>query len=95
MVYVMLVKIKNKRAPFSKVKKCSQYYKSLQFLHMNLFCLINIMSIAKKYCFVIFDDFLSFTWTYFLHVEGEASEIIFNHIKIVKNYRSKSDIDKD
>ncbi|KAL8126904.1 hypothetical protein AgCh_013995 [Apium graveolens] len=59
----------------------------LQLLHMDLFGLVNILSISKKsYCLVIVDDFSKFSWTYFLKSKDEASEIIINHIRQVNNH---------
>lgn len=44
------------------------------------------MSISnKKYYLVIVDEFQKFTWIYFLHSKDDLSEIIINHIKIVRN----------
>ena len=51
---------------------------------MDLFGPVNIMSIRKKRFFlVIVDDFIRFTWTFFLHFKDEVSQLIINHIKAV------------
>ncbi|KAK1395993.1 hypothetical protein POM88_005856 [Heracleum sosnowskyi] len=77
---------KQKKA-FFRSKTESSIDQPLQLLHMDLFGLVNVMSISKKkYCLVIVDDFSKFTWTYFLHSKDEASEIIINHIKVANNH---------
>ena len=75
---------KQRRHP-SKVIK-SSINEPLQLLHMDLFGLVNIMSIGKKkYCLVIVDDFTRFSWTFFMHSKNDASQIIINHTKVVDN----------
>ena len=76
---------KQRKASF-KSKTESSIDEPLQLLHMDLFGPVNIMSISKKkYCLVIVDDFTRFSWTFFLHLKDEASQLIINHIKAVDN----------
>ena len=76
---------KQRKASF-KSKTESSIDERLQLLHMDLFGLVNIMSISKKrYYLVIVDDFTRFSWTFFLHSKDKASHLIINHIKVVDN----------
>ena len=53
---------------------------------MDIFGQVNIVLIGKKkYCIVIVDDFIRFSWTFFLHSKDEASQIIINHIMAIGN----------
>ena len=69
-----------------KSKTESSIDEPLQLLHMDLFGLVNNISIGKKkYFLVIVDNFMRFFWTFFLHSKDEASQIIINHINVVDN----------
>nr|GFA55150.1 ribonuclease H-like domain-containing protein [Tanacetum cinerariifolium] len=56
--------------------------KPLYFLHMDLCGLMRVESInGKRYVLVVDDDFLRYTWVFFLHSKDEASEVIISFIK--------------
>ena len=64
---------KQRKASF-KSKFESSIDEQLKHLYMDLFGVVNIMSISKKkYALVIVDDFTRFLWTFFLHSKDEAS----------------------
>ena len=67
-----------------KSKTESSIDEHLQLFHMDLFGPVNIMSISKKrYCLIIVDEFIRFSWTFFLHSKDEVIQLIINHIKAV------------
>ena len=79
---------KQRKASF-RSKSISSIDEPLMLLHMDLFGHANIMSISKKkYALVIVDDFTRFSWTFFLHSQDEANQLIINRIKNVET-RSK------
>nr|GEV73821.1 hypothetical protein [Tanacetum cinerariifolium] len=54
----------------------------LYLLHMDLCGLMRVESInGKRYVLVVVDDFLRYTWVFFLHSKDEASEVIIFFIK--------------
>ncbi|KAI3813967.1 hypothetical protein L1987_18703 [Smallanthus sonchifolius] len=60
----------------------------LHLLHMDLFGHVNVMSIGhKSYCLVITDDYLRFSWVFFLANKSETAELIKNFIILVENQR--------
>ncbi|KAJ9539209.1 LOW QUALITY PROTEIN: hypothetical protein OSB04_031942 [Centaurea solstitialis] len=60
--YVACLKGKQHKTSY-KSKEINTISSPLQLLHMDLFGLINMMSIGKKsYCLVIVDDYFRFTW---------------------------------
>ena len=59
-------------------------------LHLDLFGLVNVMSIGKKrHTLVIVDEFSRFTWVYFLHRKDEASEILLYHVNMIEDGKMK------
>ena len=57
----------------------------LQLLHMDLFGLVNIMSISnKKYALVIADDYSMYPWVSFLHSKNGAPQMILDHVKKIE-----------
>ena len=58
---------------------------------MDLFGLVNVMSLSKKrYALVMVDDFSMYTWVEFLHSKDEAPQIIIDHITEVYNIAQAS-----
>nr|GEX00631.1 putative ribonuclease H-like domain-containing protein [Tanacetum cinerariifolium] len=56
--------------------------KPLYLLHMDLCGPMRIESInGKRYVLVVVDDYLQYTWVFFLHSKDEASEVIISFIK--------------
>jgi transposase InsO family protein len=58
----------------------------LEIFHMDLFGSIVYISIeSNKYGLVIIDDYLCFTWVFFLHDKGETQEVLKKFLKRAKN----------
>nr|GFC06807.1 putative ribonuclease H-like domain-containing protein [Tanacetum cinerariifolium] len=56
--------------------------KPLYLLHMDLCSPMSVESInGKRYVLVVVDDYLRYTWVFFLHSKDEASEVIISFIK--------------
>nr|GEW73397.1 retrotransposon protein, putative, Ty1-copia subclass [Tanacetum cinerariifolium] len=56
--------------------------KPLYLLHMDLCGPMRVQSInGKLYVLVVVDDYLRYTWVFFLHSKDEASEVIISFIK--------------
>ena len=56
-----------------KPKNCVSTSRPLQLLHIDLFGLARTMSISgKQYGFVIVDDYIRYTWVFFLSSKNEA-----------------------
>nr|GEZ79184.1 retrovirus-related Pol polyprotein from transposon TNT 1-94 [Tanacetum cinerariifolium] len=56
--------------------------KPLYLLHMDLCGPMCVQSInGKRYVLVVVDDYLRYTWVFFLHSKDEASEVILSFIK--------------
>ncbi|GJV97219.1 retrovirus-related pol polyprotein from transposon TNT 1-94 [Tanacetum coccineum] len=56
--------------------------KPLYLLHMDFCGPMRIESInEKRYVLVVVDDYLRYTWVFFLHLKDEASEVIISFIK--------------
>nr|GEW17208.1 retrovirus-related Pol polyprotein from transposon TNT 1-94 [Tanacetum cinerariifolium] len=76
---------KQHKASF-KTKQTSSIKKCLHLLHMDLFGHVTPRSINhEKYTLVIIDEYLSYTWVYFLKKKSQAPETIMSFIKRVKN----------
>ncbi|GKC75670.1 retrovirus-related pol polyprotein from transposon TNT 1-94, partial [Tanacetum coccineum] len=62
------------------IKKC------LHLLHIDLFGLVNPISINhEKYTLVIVDEYSSYTWVYFLRKKSQAVDMIMSFIRMVEN----------
>jgi hypothetical protein len=58
----------------------------LEMLHMDLFGPIAYISIGgNKYGLVIIDDYLCFTWVFFLHDKREIQEVLNKFLKRAQN----------
>ncbi|KAI3808221.1 hypothetical protein L1987_24169 [Smallanthus sonchifolius] len=58
----------------------------LQFLHMDLFGPVSVMSLGRKsYCLVVTDDFSRFTWVFFLAKKDETPEILKTYLLQIEN----------
>ncbi|GKC19822.1 retrovirus-related pol polyprotein from transposon TNT 1-94, partial [Tanacetum coccineum] len=76
---------KHHRASF-KTKQTSSIKKCLQLLYMDLFGPVTPRSINhEKYTLVIVNEYLRYTWIYFLKKKSQAPETIMSFIKRVKN----------
>ncbi|GJV43861.1 retrovirus-related pol polyprotein from transposon TNT 1-94 [Tanacetum coccineum] len=76
---------KHHRASF-KTKQTSSIKKYLHLLHMDLFGLVIPSSINhEKYTIGIVDEYLRYTWVYFLKKKSQAPETIMSFIKRVEN----------
>ncbi|KAL8108059.1 hypothetical protein AgCh_024481 [Apium graveolens] len=74
-------KAKQRKSSF-KSKTESSILDPYHLLHVDLFGLVNVMSIAKKkYALVIVDEFTRYTWVYFLHTKSETASILIDHVK--------------
>ena len=68
-----------------KSKAESSIDKAFHMLHLDLFGLVNIMSISKKmYTLVIVDEYTRFTWVYFLHRKDEIDAILLVHVRLIE-----------
>ena len=57
----------------------------LQLIHMDLFGLVNVLSLSrKKYALVIVDDYSKYRWVLFLQSKDEAAQMIVDHIKKIE-----------
>ena len=78
-------KAKQRRTSF-KNKTESSIEEPLHLLHLDLFGLINVLSInRKRYTLVIVDEYTRFTWVYFLLKKDETPEILLEHVKLLEN----------
>ncbi|GJS00632.1 retrovirus-related pol polyprotein from transposon TNT 1-94 [Tanacetum coccineum] len=76
---------KHKRASF-KTKQNFSIRKCLHLLHLDLFGPISPMSVNHdKYTLVIVDEYLRYTWVYFLRKKSQAAEMIMSFIRMVEN----------
>ncbi|KAL8155658.1 hypothetical protein AgCh_000889 [Apium graveolens] len=74
-------KAKQRKTSF-KSKTESSILKPYHLLHVDLFGLVNVMSIAKKrYALVIVDEFTRYTWVYFLHTKDVSLSILLDHVR--------------
>ena len=52
---------------------------------MDLFGLVNVMSMSKKrYALVIVDDYSKYTWVLFLHYKDETPQMVIDHLKLIE-----------
>ena len=66
----------HKSKPFPNTKS------PLHLLHMDLCIPMRFQSInAKKYILVIVDDYIGYTWVFFLHSKDETPQIIIDFLK--------------
>ncbi|GJY69251.1 putative ribonuclease H-like domain-containing protein [Tanacetum coccineum] len=73
-----------------KSKVLNPITKPLFMLHMDLFGPTFMSSLMhKKYCLVVTDDYIRFTWVFFLTTTDETSEILKNFIKEIENLVDK------
>ncbi|GJW02378.1 putative ribonuclease H-like domain-containing protein [Tanacetum coccineum] len=73
-----------------KSKVLNLITKPLFMLHMNLFGPTFVSSLMhKKYCLVVTDDYIRFTWVFFLTTKDETSKILKNFIKEIENLVDK------
>nr|GEX79554.1 hypothetical protein [Tanacetum cinerariifolium] len=71
-----------------KTKLVNSVSKPLHTLHMDLFGPTSVSSLNHKwYCLVVTDDFLRFTWTFFLRTKNETSGILRNFITEIENLK--------
>ncbi|GKC30914.1 ribonuclease H-like domain-containing protein [Tanacetum coccineum] len=69
-----------------KTKSVSSICKSLQLLHMDLFGPVSVRSINRKsYCLVVTDDFIRFSWVFFLATNDVTPKILKNFITGIEN----------
>lgn len=77
-------KEKSKKASHQR-KDSSDIIEPLQLLHIDLFGLVNVMSMSRKRnALVIVDDYSNYTWVLFLASKDEAPQIIIDHIKKIE-----------
>ena len=75
---------KSKKAPH-KSNDTSAITEPLQLIHMDLFGLVNVMSMSKKrYVLVIVDDYSKYTWVLFLHSKDKTPQMVIDHLKLIK-----------
>ncbi|GJY86423.1 retrovirus-related pol polyprotein from transposon TNT 1-94 [Tanacetum coccineum] len=87
--YVACLKGKQHRAS-SKSKVLNPITKPLFMLYMDLFGLTFVSSLMhKKYCLVVTNDYIRFTWVFFLATKDKTSEILKNFIKEIENLVDK------
>nr|GFB94226.1 putative ribonuclease H-like domain-containing protein [Tanacetum cinerariifolium] len=71
-----------------KSKLVNSVTKPLHTLHMDLFSPTSVSSISHKwYCLVVTDYFSRFTWTFFLRIKDETSDILKKFITEIKNLK--------
>nr|GEY69651.1 retrovirus-related Pol polyprotein from transposon TNT 1-94 [Tanacetum cinerariifolium] len=64
-----------------KSKMTSASNKPLYLLHMDLCGLMRVQSInGKRHVLIVVDDYLRYTWVFFLHSKDEASEEVFHEV---------------
>ncbi|GKD92297.1 putative ribonuclease H-like domain-containing protein [Tanacetum coccineum] len=69
-----------------KAKLVNSISKPLHMLHMDLFGPTNVKSLMKKsYCLVVTDDFIRFSWVFFLATKDETSGILKTFITEIEN----------
>ncbi|GKA83822.1 putative ribonuclease H-like domain-containing protein [Tanacetum coccineum] len=69
-----------------KSKTVSSISQPLQMLHMDLFGPTFLKSLMKKlYCLVVTDDFIRFSWVFFLVTKDKTSEIFKTFITCIEN----------
>ncbi|GJX82869.1 putative ribonuclease H-like domain-containing protein [Tanacetum coccineum] len=69
-----------------KAKLVNSISKPWHMLHMDLFGLINVKCLMKKfYCLVVTDDFSRFSWVFFLATKDETSRILMTFITKIGN----------
>ncbi|GJZ72261.1 putative ribonuclease H-like domain-containing protein [Tanacetum coccineum] len=69
-----------------KTKTTSSISQPLQMLHMDLFGSTFVKSLMKKmYCLVVKDDFIRFSWVFFLATKDETFEILKTFITCIEN----------
>ncbi|GKC69601.1 putative ribonuclease H-like domain-containing protein [Tanacetum coccineum] len=69
-----------------KTKTVSSIDKPLQILHMDLFGPVSVRSLNKKmYCLVVTDDYIRFSWVFFLATKDETSGILKTFITGIEN----------
>nr|GEZ53641.1 retrotransposon protein, putative, Ty1-copia subclass [Tanacetum cinerariifolium] len=67
---------------YHKSKMAFASNKLLYLLHMDLCGPMRVECInGKRYVLVVVNDYLRYTWVFFLHSKDEASEVIFSFIK--------------
>jgi transposase InsO family protein len=60
--------------------------RTLELLHMDLFCPIAYISISRsKYCLVIMDDYSRFTWVFFLQEKSQTQETLKRFLRRAQN----------
>jgi transposase InsO family protein len=68
------------------IKNIMTTMRPLKILHMDLFAPIAYISIGgNKYGLVIIDDYLCFTWVFFLHDKSETQEVLKKFLKRAQN----------
>nr|GEV89753.1 hypothetical protein [Tanacetum cinerariifolium] len=71
-----------------KTKLLNFVSKPLHTLHMDLFGPTSVSSLNHKwYCLVMTDDFIRFTWTFFLRTKDDTSSILRNFITEIENIK--------
>ncbi|KAL8134728.1 hypothetical protein AgCh_009662 [Apium graveolens] len=74
-------KSKQRKTSF-KSKNESSILQPYHLVHIYLFGLVNVISIAKKrYALLIVDDYTRYTWVYFLHTKDESPSILLDHVR--------------
>ncbi|KAL8125285.1 hypothetical protein AgCh_012825 [Apium graveolens] len=74
-------KAKQRKTSF-KSKTESFILEPYHLLHIDLFGLVNVMSISKKrYALVIVDEYIRYTLVYFLHNKDESPSILLDHVR--------------
>ncbi|GKA30610.1 putative ribonuclease H-like domain-containing protein, partial [Tanacetum coccineum] len=69
-----------------KSKLVNSISKPLHMLHMDLFGPTNVKSLMKKsYCLVVTDDFIRYSWVFFLAIKDETSGILKTFITEIEN----------
>ena len=72
-----------------KSKNLVSIFRPLELLHINLFGPMDVLSMGgKSYGFFIVDDYLRFTWVYFLAHKDEALHTFIRHCKKVQNEKT-------
>ena len=75
---------KSKKASH-RSKDMTNISEPLQLIHMDLFCLVNVMSMSRKrFALVMVDDYSKYTWILFLHSKDETPQLIIDHVKKIE-----------
>ncbi|GKF63166.1 retrovirus-related pol polyprotein from transposon TNT 1-94, partial [Tanacetum coccineum] len=83
--YSACEKGKHHRASF-KTKRSFSIYKSLHFLHMDLFGPVKPQTIShNKYTLVIVDEYSRYTWVFCLKKKSDAADCIISFIRKMEN----------